>query len=398
MTWKKNFIVVILCLILFGLNGPIYRHTDANTGLDANQPPSVDLTYTPTNPTDMDLVQFQDNSFDTDGWIVAWIWYFGDGNSSILQNPNHKYSDNGIFQVSLTVIDNNGTLNTTTKTITILNVPPVADCGEDRYVNEHVLLLNASQSYDSDGEIINYTWVINETQRYYGKNINYTFYDDGTYSVSLTVTDNDGENDSDRCILIVDTQPPVTFMTITGEKGANNWYIENVTVVLNTTDKTSGIKHIKYRLDNGIWYRYNKPFSISLQGKHTLSYYTMDNAHNIEEERVVSINIDKTNPSVKISQPKENYLYLLNRIRWPIPENTVIIGPILINIEARDKEAGIERAEFYVDNTLSYLTKELPYSWALDEPCLGRYKLMTILYDKSGRQSSNEIDIIALIL
>ena len=398
MTWKKNFVVVMLCLIIFGLNGPIYKHTDANSGIDGNQPPSVHFTYTPTNPTDMDFVQFQDNSLDTDGWIVAWIWYFGDGNSSILQNPNHKYSDNGIFQISLTVIDNNGTLNTTTKTITILNVPPVANCGDDRYVNQRALHLNASQSYDSDGEIINYTWVINETQLFYGKNINYTFYDDGTYSVSLRVTDNDGENDSDRCILVVDTQPPVTSMKITGEKGANNWYIENVTVVLNTTDETSGIKHIKYSLDNDIWYRYNKPFNISLQGKHTLSYYAMDNAHNVEEEKVVSINIDRTNPYVKIIQPKENYLYLFNRIKWPIPVNTVLIGPVLIKIEARDKEAGIERTEFYVDNTLSYLSKEPPYSWTWDETRLGRCKLRTILYDKSGRQSSDELEIIALIV
>jgi len=140
----------MLCLIICGLNGPIYSNTHASTGLDTNQPPSVDFTYKPTNPTDIDVVQFHDNSVDTDGWIVAWIWYFGDGDSSILQNPGHKYSDNGIFQISLTVIDNNGTINTTTKTITILNVPPVADCGDDRYVNQNVLNLTASQSYDID--------------------------------------------------------------------------------------------------------------------------------------------------------------------------------------------------------------------------------------------------------
>lgn len=397
MTWKKNFVVLMLCLIICGVNGPIYRNTHANTGLDTNQPPSVDFTYTPTNPTDIDVVQFHDNSVDTDGWIVAWIWYFGDGDSSLLQNPDHKYSDNGIFQISLTVIDNNGTINTTTKTITILNVPPVADCGDDRYVNQNVLHLTASQSYDIDGEIINYTWVINETQLYYGKNINYTFHE-GTYSVFLTVTDNDGENASDMCILVVDTQPPVTSVKIIGEKGANNWYMENVTVGLDTKDETSGIKHIKYRLDNSIWYRYNKPFNISLQGKHTLSYYSMDNAHNIEKEKVVNINIDKTDPYGKIIQPKENYVYLFNRIKWHIPENTVIIGPVLIKIEARDKEAGIERVEFYADNTLRYLTKESPYTWTWDETSLGRVKLMTVIYDKSGRQSSDELDIVAFRL
>ena len=120
--------------------------------------------------------------------------------------------------------------------------------------------------------------------------------------------------------------------------------------------------------------------------------------HNIEKEKVVNINIDKTDPYGKIIQPKENYVYLFNRIKWHIPENTVIIGPVLIKIETRDKEAGIERVEFYADNTLRYITKETPYTWTWDETSVGRVKLMTVIYDKSGRQSSDEIDIIALIL
>jgi PKD repeat protein len=397
MTLKKNFVVLILCLIIFGVHGPIFENTHANTSQDTSHPPNADFVYSPNNPTDMDVVQFQDNSSDSDGWIVAWIWYFGDENSSTLQHPNHNYSDNGTFQVSLTVIDNNGIINTTVKTITIINVPPVANCGPDRYVNQNTLHLNASQSYDRDGEISNYTWVVNENQRYYGKNINCTC-DDGTYNVSLTVTDNDGANDTDNCTLIVDTQPPVTSMKIIGEKGANNWYIENVTVGLDAKDEISGIKYIKYRIDNGVWYRYCKPINIGLQGKHTLSYYTMDNANNIEQEKVISINIDKTDPTVRIIQPEENYLYLLNRVKLPLPENTVVLGLVMVQVEAKDKEAGIERVEFYIENTLCFLTNETPYSWVWDEKIFGPCELKTIIYDKSGRQGSDVIDLIAFVV
>ena len=48
--------------------------------------------------------------------LVGWYhWDFGDGNTSILENPSHNYTENGPFTVSLTVLDYNG--NPITKSI-----------------------------------------------------------------------------------------------------------------------------------------------------------------------------------------------------------------------------------------------------------------------------------------
>jgi PKD repeat protein len=55
-------------------------------------------------------VHFEDQSI---GNITAWEWNFGDGETSSVRNPAHTYQNNGIYSVTLTVHDSNGS-----KTIT----------------------------------------------------------------------------------------------------------------------------------------------------------------------------------------------------------------------------------------------------------------------------------------
>ncbi|MFW6226701.1 MAG: PKD domain-containing protein [Bacteroidota bacterium] len=48
----------------------------------------------------------------------AWIWDFGDGNSSEEQNPDHTYASEGDYQVSLYITNNLQSWDTITKTVT----------------------------------------------------------------------------------------------------------------------------------------------------------------------------------------------------------------------------------------------------------------------------------------
>ncbi len=51
--------------------------------------------------------------FNSGGWNYnSYLWDFGDGTSSALANPSHVYADSGSYQVSLTVTDANGCVNT----------------------------------------------------------------------------------------------------------------------------------------------------------------------------------------------------------------------------------------------------------------------------------------------
>ena len=58
-------------------------------------------------------------SQDLDGNITAYLWDFGDGNSSQQASPAHSYSASGTYTVTLTVTDNSGKTASATTTATI---------------------------------------------------------------------------------------------------------------------------------------------------------------------------------------------------------------------------------------------------------------------------------------
>lgn len=53
-------------------------------------------------------IRFVDNAHDQDGEIVSYLWNFGDGKTSTEKAPEHRYENNGIYKVSLTVTDDDG--------------------------------------------------------------------------------------------------------------------------------------------------------------------------------------------------------------------------------------------------------------------------------------------------
>jgi len=94
--------------------------------LPTNKPPVANFTYSPENPVVGQVITFDaSESYDPDGYIVSYEWDFGDGNvtSTTHEIIKHSYSESGSYKVTLTVKDDDGATNSTTKEIT---VPPGA--------------------------------------------------------------------------------------------------------------------------------------------------------------------------------------------------------------------------------------------------------------------------------
>ena len=64
--------------------------------------------------------------------VNAWVWSFGDGSFSSVQNPSHLYPAEGAYTVALVVTDINGCRDTMVKNI--ITKPAVADAGNDTTV------------------------------------------------------------------------------------------------------------------------------------------------------------------------------------------------------------------------------------------------------------------------
>ena len=66
---------------------------------------------------------FTDLSYIGNGSIASWYWTFGDGGSSIQQNPQHVYVSDGVYVVKLTVTADNGIIDTISKQVLVLESP-----------------------------------------------------------------------------------------------------------------------------------------------------------------------------------------------------------------------------------------------------------------------------------
>src|SRR3989454_1103144 len=118
----------------------------------------------------------------------------------------------------------------------------------------------------------------------------------GTYTAVLQVNDTLGLLDDAAQQLRVDGVPPITTASLSGPSGINGWYTGNVTVGLAATDDVSGVAWTNYSLDRGALQTYLGPFLVTTDGNHSLSYFSTDNADNIEATQTTGIKIDGTPP------------------------------------------------------------------------------------------------------
>jgi PKD repeat protein len=78
---------------------------------------------------DNEFIFTDKSTITTDGHaITAWVWDFGDGNTSTAQNPSHTYVSTGTYTVTLTVTESPGNSQNSIKyTINVIGSPEITD-------------------------------------------------------------------------------------------------------------------------------------------------------------------------------------------------------------------------------------------------------------------------------
>lgn len=87
----------------------------------------------------------------------------------------------------------------------------------------------------------------------------------------------------------------------TATNATTNWNNQDVTVVLTPSDNLSEVKSTHYTLNGGAE-QTGTSVPVGTDGTHTLRYWSVDNAGNVEAPKTVEVKIDKTEPSISHTQ------------------------------------------------------------------------------------------------
>ncbi|MCD6370412.1 MAG: PKD domain-containing protein, partial [Thermoplasmata archaeon] len=302
--------------------------------------PVADFSFTPFNPTAADTIQFNDLSYDLDGTIVNWTWDFGDGSISYEQNPQHRYADDRIYTVTLTVTDNDGATASITKQIIVLPAvdtnPPVTqkEIGNpkhDAYITAFTpIYLNASDNetgvnytyyeiwWDSDGDgiidiqvknVTVYDDDTNDLDSSVGNiSIKFCFSEECLHELKWYSVDNAGNvEEAHTQIHYVDSSAPETIIEFgvpyyEAAEG-NIWIASSTPVHFLAVDYpacASGIRATYYRVWYGVswsrWTLYDENLSLEGEGKHYVEFHSVDNVGNIEEVHNQTFYVDNSAP------------------------------------------------------------------------------------------------------
>lgn len=188
-----------------------------------NDPPIAGFTFFPNDPSTQDEIQFIDTSLPGCGAIQTWEWDFGDGNNADVQNPVHKYSDDGSYVCTLKVVDCQEGTDSVSRYIVVSNTIPIAEIINinPNPANEESIISFNGYGEDIDGNIEEYLWESNlDGVISNDENFETTSLSIGNHIISLRVQDDDGdwsEIVTKNLEINNDINLPPSIPTITGE-------------------------------------------------------------------------------------------------------------------------------------------------------------------------------------
>ncbi|MCI4668479.1 MAG: PKD domain-containing protein [Bacteroidia bacterium] len=160
-------------------------------------------------------ISFIDNSIP-DTTITDWFWDFGDGQSSTDQNPVHFYTAGGRYTVRLTVTNVLGCSNTITQNqlVEILDGPQAIFTPSALEGCAPLSINLIDNSIGASAPVVDWLWDLGNGDTSTAKNTATTFNTPGIYTISLTVTDNNGcQNTFTRDIQVFEG-PQASFMSV----------------------------------------------------------------------------------------------------------------------------------------------------------------------------------------
>jgi len=138
-------------------------------------------------------IQGQD-PFDTD---LDYVWRFPDGSGAQGATASYAFPDNGFFDVVVTILDSAGGEFVHTETVEVLNADPAVALTGPATVPEGAPFTPVFTATDVPADALSYAWDFGDGTTSTDPAPTHAYANNGTYTITLVVTDDDGGVSSD---------------------------------------------------------------------------------------------------------------------------------------------------------------------------------------------------------
>ena len=176
--------------------------------------PPLAILDGPSTGTTGDPVNFSGRRSQSFSPIVDYQWNFGDGTTGRGQDVSHKFSRPGSYSVIMTAIADNGLRSSDNLVVRIDDPLRPAEAPVARISAPYQGQTNQPINFDASrstaaNPIVSWQWNFGDGANANGLTVPHSFGAPGSYNVTLTVTDNQGQSNSANQIIAIADPPPI---------------------------------------------------------------------------------------------------------------------------------------------------------------------------------------------
>ncbi|MBA9083666.1 DNA/RNA endonuclease YhcR with UshA esterase domain [Fontibacillus solani] len=169
---------------------------------------------------------------------------------------------------------------------------------------------------------------------------------------------------------VSDITAPVTVAEVIGKTGQAEYNTQDVSIsFIASDDGGSGLSGTEYRVNGGEWTNLSA-LTLSENGKYVVEFRSEDKVGNVEESKIIYINIDRAAPEIVVEGETNHVLQTLEKLPF--------------SIVVSDQISGVQQTVYKLDGKqISNMLEITPLSWSV-----GKHTLIVTSEDQAGNSGS----------